>query len=243
VLLLALAAAGLLGVFALVANYVSDVDTQVGPKVSVLVLTKDAKQNEAISDTMMTEKLIPRRWAPKSALNRTQVIGLVAGSDLASGSILQEGMLVSAPQLSEGEREVAILVDASTGVAGKIDEKSRVDIIAAFPGDQNGDRPNRSIVVVAGARVLAVGSPRLKSNGGVQDGTAPADPTQVVPVTFALTKEQEVQVSYAQSFAQDVRLALVPPGEGDASRTLDETIFKGEDPNTGAKDQSCQADC
>ena len=46
VLLLALAAAGLLGVFALVANYVSDVDTRVGPKVSVLVLTKDAKKNE-----------------------------------------------------------------------------------------------------------------------------------------------------------------------------------------------------
>ena len=54
-LLLALAAAGLLGVFALVANYVSDVDTRVGPNVSVLVLTKDAKKNEAISDDMMTE--------------------------------------------------------------------------------------------------------------------------------------------------------------------------------------------
>ena len=34
-----------------------------------------------------------------------------------------------------------------------------------------------------------------------------------MPVTFALTKQQELQVSYAQSFAQDVRLALIPPGE------------------------------
>ena len=237
-LLLALAAAGLLGVFALVANYVSGVDTQVGPKVSVLVLTKDARANQAISDDMMSEKLIPRRWAPKSALNRGQVIGLVAGSDLASGSILQEGMLVPPPQLSQGEREVALLVDASTGVAGKIDDKSHVDIIAAYPGDQDGKRPDRSVVVVAGARVLAVGSPRLKSGGGdVQQ-----DPTQVVPVTFALTKEQEVRVSYAQSFAQDVRLALVPPGE-DADRTLDETIFKGEDPTTGERQQGCQDGC
>jgi pilus assembly protein CpaB len=243
VLLLALAAAGLLGVFALVANYVSDVDTQVGPKVSVLVLTKDAKKNEAISDNMMSEKLIPRRWAPRSALNRSQVIGLVAGSDLARNSILQEGMLVSPPQLAQNEREVAILVDASTGVAGKIEQDSKVDIIAAYPGDQNDSaKPNRSVVVVAGARVLAVGQPRLKSSGGVQDGNAQADPTQVVPVTFALTKEQELQVSYAQSFAQDVRLALVPPGE-DATRTLDETIFKGGDPNTGAKDEGCQGGC
>jgi flagella basal body P-ring formation protein FlgA len=112
VLLLALAAAGLLGVFALVANYVSDVDTRVGPKVSVLVLTKDAKKNEAISDDMMTEKQIPRRWAPKSALNRAQVVGLVAGSDLAANSILQEGMVVSPPQLAQNEREIALLVDA-----------------------------------------------------------------------------------------------------------------------------------
>jgi len=238
VLLLALAAAGLLGVFALVANYVSDVDTQVGPKVAVLVLTKDAKKNEAISDDMMVEKLVPRRWAPKSALNRAQVVGFVAGSDLARNSILQEGMLVSPPQLTQGEREVAILVDASTGVAGKIEQDSHVDVIAAYPGDQNSKRPSRSVVVVAGARVLNVGAPRLKSGGGdVQQ-----DPTQVVPVTFALTKDQELRVSYAQSFAQDVRLALVPPGE-DADRTLDETIFKGDDPTTGEKQQGCQDGC
>src|SRR5262249_17398389 len=151
-------------------------------------------------------------------------------------------MLVSPPQLSQGEREVAILVDASTGVAGQIDERSRVDIIAAYPGDQNADKPNRSVVVVAGARVLNVGQPRPKSGGGGQAGSAPADPTQVVPVTFALTKQQELQVSYAQSFAQDVRLALIAPGE-DATRTLDETIFKGADPDTGAKDQGCQDGC
>ena len=238
VLLLAIAAAGLLGVFVLVANYVSGVDTQVGPKVSVLELTKDAKKNEAITDDMVVEKLIPQRWAPRSALERTQIVGLIAGSDLARNSILQEGMLVSPPDLNEGEREVAILVDASTGVAGKIEEGSHVDVIAAYPGDQNGDKPNRSVVVVAGARVLNVGQPRLKSGGGdVQQ-----DPTQVVPVTFALTKQQELRVSYAQSFAQDVRLALIPPGE-DATRTLDETIFKGDDPASGEKDQGCQGGC
>jgi pilus assembly protein CpaB len=238
VLLLALAAAGLIGVFALVANYVSGVDTQVGPKVAVLVLNKDAKKNEAITDEMITEKLIPRRWAPKSALDRAQLVGFVAGSDLARNSILQEGMLITPPQLSQSEREVAILVDASTGVAGKIEEGSHVDVIAAFPGDQNGQKPNRSVVVVAGARVLAVGQPRLKTGGGdVQQ-----DPTQVVPVTFALTKDQELRVSYAQSFAQDVRLALIPPGE-DATRTLDQTIFKGADPKTGEKDEGCQGGC
>ena len=238
-LLLALAGAGLLGVFALVANYVSGVDTQVGPKVAVLELTKDAKKNEAITDDMLVVKQVPRRWVPRAALlDRSILVGNVAANDLPRGSILQEGMVTTPPDLEEGQREVAILVDASTGVAGKIEPGRTVDVIAAYPGDQSGKRPNRSIVVVAGARVLNVGQPRLKSGGG----DAQQDPTQVVPVTFALTKAQELKVSFAQSFAQDVRLALVPPGQ-DATRTLDETIFKGDDPKTGAKDEGCQGGC
>ena len=115
VLLLALAFAGLIGVFALVANYVSDVDTQVGPKITVLELTKPVEANEAINDEDVTDKLIPRRWAPKAALtDRNQLIGFVAGSKLEPNSILQEGMLVTPPEIHPGEREVAILVDAST---------------------------------------------------------------------------------------------------------------------------------
>src|SRR5690349_3717277 len=56
VLLLTLAVAGLLGVFVLVANYVSDVETQVGDKIVVLELSKPAKANEAIDDDMVTER-------------------------------------------------------------------------------------------------------------------------------------------------------------------------------------------
>jgi pilus assembly protein CpaB len=83
-------------------------------------------------------------------------------------------MVVTPPDLEQGQREVAILVDASTGVAGKIEPGRTVDVIAAYPGYQSGKRPNRSIVVVAGARVLNVGQPRLKSGGG----DAQQDPTQ-----------------------------------------------------------------
>jgi pilus assembly protein CpaB len=232
VLLLALAAAGLIGVFALVADYVSGVQTQVGPKVRVLELTRAAKANQAIDDSMVVEKLIPARWAPKAALqDRSQLVNEVAAADLAPNSILQDGMLASPPTLKPGEREVAILVDASTGVAGKIQPQSLVDVIADYPADQQTKRPNRTIAVVSGARVIAVGQPRLKGANGVQD--APRDPSQVVPVTFALDKRQELEVSHAESFAQDVRLALLPPGDS-TQRTLPETIFRGEDPVLGA---------
>src|SRR3954468_10218915 len=229
VLLLALAFAGLLGVFALVANYVAGVNTEVGPKIAVLELTKDVDANQVIEDDQVVEKLIPKRWAPKSALtDRNQLVNYVAGTKLTANSILEEGMLVSPPEIRPGEREVAILVDASTGVAGKITPDRLVDVIAAYPPDEQQKKPARTEVIVSGARVIAVGQPQLKGGNGVQD--AQRDPTQVVPVTFALDKRQELLVSHAETFASDVRLALLPPGDADTERTLGETVYRGQDP-------------
>jgi pilus assembly protein CpaB len=238
VLLLALAVAGLFGVFALVANYVSDIETEVGDKVVVFELTKPAKANEAISDDMVIERQVPKKWAPGAALppDRGRLVGVVAAADIERHSILQEGMLVTPPEIQQNQREVAILVDAATGVAGKIEPGRAVDVIASYaaePGDQDTrakPKPARSIVIVPGARVIAVGTPRQKPANTAQD--AQQDVQTVVPVTFALSKRQELRVAHAQVFAADVRLALLRPGDR-AERTLGETIFKGEDPKRG----------
>jgi pilus assembly protein CpaB len=231
VLLLALAFVGLIGVFALVAGYVSDVNKEVGPKERVLELTHDVPANQAIADSDVRDMVVPQKWAPKAALtDRSQLVGYVAASDLSAHSILQEGMIVTPPHLTAGEREESVLVDASTGVAGEITPGRFVDVIAAYPAVQQGttQRPARTEVVVPSARVLKVGQPQIKGGNGVQD--AQRDPTQVVPVTFALSKRQEILVAHAESFAADVRLALLPPGPPDTERTLGETIYRGEDP-------------
>jgi pilus assembly protein CpaB len=237
VLLLALAVAGLVGVFALVANYVSEVETQVGDKIVVLELTKPVKANEAITDDMVAERAVPKRWAPEAALrDRTRLVGVVAASDIEAKSVLQDGMLVTPPEISEGEREVAILVDAATGVAGKIEPGRTVDVIASYaavaadPGNDVKSEPARSIVIVPGAKVIAVGTPRQKPANNAAD--AQQDAATVLPVTFALSKKQELRVAHAQVFAADVRLALLRPGDR-PERTLDETIFRGEDPKSG----------
>jgi pilus assembly protein CpaB len=237
VLLLTLAVAGLVGVFVLVANYVSKIETQVGEKIVVLELTKPVKANEAISDDDVREVFVPKKWAPRAALkDRVGLLGYVAAADLAANSVLQEGMLTTPPELGQGQREVAILVDAATGVAGKIAPGRQVDVIASYAGEEGDEKakikakPNRSIVIVPGAKIIAVGQPREKPATPAQD--AEQDPGTVIPVTFALTKRQEVKVVHAQVFAADVRLALLRPGD-QPQRTLGETIFRGRDPKKG----------
>jgi pilus assembly protein CpaB len=212
IILLTLAALGLLGVFILVAGYVADVRAEVDPKVTVLALAKPAEKDKAISDDMIKTVELPKRWVPKTALrDRTRLIGQVASADIPQESILQEGMIGAPPELATGQREIAILVDAETGVAGKLSPGSIVDIVATFPGnDQTGVKPE-SNVVVAGARIIAVGQPALKGGRGVQEQAA--DPAQVVPVTFALKPKEALTVTYAESFATEVRLALLRPGE------------------------------
>jgi pilus assembly protein CpaB len=211
-LLLVLSGLGLLAVFVLIATYVADVRTEVDPKITLLSLKKPLKANESVPDDAVDEVTVPKRWAPKTALrNRAQLVGLVAGSDLPADSLLQKGMLIAPPDLSPGQREVAILVDAETGVAGKIGPGSVVDIVGTFQGDPDRGIKPKSTVVVPAARIIDVGQAQLTGGRGVQQ--AEADPKEVVPVTFALTPTQQLEVTEAESFADEVRLALRRPGD------------------------------
>jgi pilus assembly protein CpaB len=210
ILLLALSFLGLLGVFGLVASYVANVRQQVTPTVRVLQLTKSVGAHSGVEDDAVTETTVPRHWAPHNALSDpAQLVGLVTATDLPADTVLQQGMLVPPPRLAPGQREMAIDVDAETGVAGLLQPDDQVDIVAAYTGANQG--PDVTEVVVPGARVLEVGQPQVKGGQGVKEATA--DPQQVVPITFALTARQVLLVEHAETFASEVRLALLRPGE------------------------------
>jgi pilus assembly protein CpaB len=211
VLLLILSFLGLVAVFFLVSSYVADVRREVDPKVTVLALRTNAEPFKQITDGMIEEQEMPERYAPETALTeRGQIVGFQPKTQLTRGSILQEGMLAAPQQLEEGQRELAILVDAETGVAGKIQSGDYVDIIGTFQGEEEG-QPNQAEVVVPEARIIDVGETQVRG-GDEQQGT---DPSQVVPVTFALSPKEALQIQYAESFATEVRLALRRAGDAE----------------------------
>lgn len=209
-LLVVIAAAGLIGVFVLIAGYVRSVSKQVGPKVQVLELTAPLGSYQPVTPAMLGYVSLPAKWAPPSALrNADDAIGLVSQVNLPSGTELEQGMLGTPPSLSAGQEEIAILVDAETGVAGEITPGAVVSIIATYAGSQASKNSARVIVPVA--RVLGVGEPTT-AGGSASGSSGATSEDSVVPVTFALTQQQVLAVSYAETFAQKVRLALVAPG-------------------------------
>lgn len=210
VLLLVVAAVGAIGVFVAVLSYVASVREQVNPTTVAMRLKRDVDPQATITRDAYDIVEIPQRWAPRRALlTEEELAGQVAVAKLPRGAFLQRGMIEDEPQLAPGQRELAILVDAETGVAGKVGPGSIVDIAATFGGDNQDEKPE-SQIVVNNARVIAVGQPRVKG-GDVRNQEA--DPTQVVPITFALSVRETLILTYAESFAKEVRLALTRKGD------------------------------
>ncbi|MEE1817166.1 Flp pilus assembly protein CpaB [Streptomyces sp. SP18ES09] len=207
VILLLLSVLCALGAFAGVLAVISDVNSKVGPETTAYRLKGDVAPYKPLSAQQFEKITMPKRWLSATAVtDLRQIEGKIAVTTLKAGSLLQTDMIVERPRLKPGEQEIAIMIDAATGVAGKIYTGSTVNIYATFSGEKKG-APDQSRMIVAGARVLDVGrlTPAAESND--RAGRA----TSTVPITFALSTLDTQRVAYAESFAAHVRLALVAP--------------------------------
>ncbi|MDQ0992787.1 Flp pilus assembly protein CpaB [Streptomyces sp. V3I7] len=218
VILLVLSVLCALGAFAGVLSVIDDVKSEVGPEVTAYRVGSDDVAPYQKLDAGQFERVrMPRRWlSPNAVTDLRQIQGKIAVTTLRKGSLLQTDMIVARPALQAGQQEVAIMIDAATGVAGKITPGARVNVYATFEGRRQGD-PDQSRIIVTNARVIDVGKPTQESDNRTQR------PTDVAPITFALSTVDAQRLTYAESFAQRVRLALVAPGSETAVPDKDRT--------------------
>ncbi|GAA4964216.1 pilus assembly protein CpaB [Streptomyces caelestis] len=209
VILLLLSVLCALGAFAGVLSVISDVESKVGPEVTAYRLKTNVAPYTPLSTGQFEKIEMPERWLSKNAVtDLDEIRGKIAVTDLREGSLLQSDMIVNQPALRPGQQEVAIMIDAATGVAGKITPGSSVNVYATFEGEREGD-PDQSRIIVTNARVLDVGRlTALRPDENDRD----REPTDAVPITFALSAGDAQRITYAESFARRVRLALVAPG-------------------------------
>ncbi|MDK1343349.1 Flp pilus assembly protein CpaB [Streptomyces sp. 378] len=226
VILLLLSVICALGAFAGVLSVISDVKSKVGPEVTAYRLTSDVPPYTTLSTGQFEEITMPERWLSDNAVTDLREIqGKIAVTTLRAGSLLQSDMIVRRPALQPGQQEVAIMIDAATGVAGKITPGASVNVYATFEGAREGD-PDQSKIIVTNAKVLDVGEfTPLKPD----EGNRTQQPTDAVPITFALSALDAQRITYAESFAKRVRLALVAPGSDTTVPERDRTYELAKD--------------
>ncbi|WP_269853521.1 Flp pilus assembly protein CpaB [Streptomyces sp. RPT161] len=221
VILLVLSGLCALTAFFGVLALVNDVDSKVGPEAFAYELRQDVAAYSTLTADQFDRVSMPQRWLPPTAVTDLNAInGKIAATGLAKGSLLQRDMLSDQPQLKSGEQEIAIMVDAETGVAGEIHAGNTVNIFATFPASGQ-NQHNESRIIVAGARVLKIGSQTPINKTSDQPDARRS--TQAVPITFALDTEDAQRVAYAEAFATHVRLALVAPGSDSSIPSADRT--------------------
>ncbi|WP_225847673.1 Flp pilus assembly protein CpaB [Streptomyces sp. HPF1205] len=195
--------------FAGVVAVVSDARSQVGQKVTAYELSADVPAYSRLDSSDVHRISVPKRWLPDTAVRDLDTLqDKIAAVPLKKGSLLQSDMVADRPELKPGQMEIAIMIDAETGVAGKITPGARVNIFATFEPRKDTD-PEISKIIVADAQVLDVG--QIKAFDKSEDAQRVS--TQGVPITFALSAQDAQRVAYAESFARHVRLALVAPGD------------------------------
>ena len=223
VLLLVIAGIGGILVFTLISGYVDDVRKDVEPKTEVLVLTRAVPELQPIPPDAVRTRSVPAKWVGAQALRDPSEIGtLVPSTELPAGVELQRGMLIEPSELEEGQQEVSILINADTGVAGKLRSGDSVDVLATFPPDENTNSPASARTIIRRARIITVGVPRAATRPG-SGGQAqnPEDQQVLVPVTFALRPTLALRLTYAETFASEIRLSLIR--RGDEGRKLPAT--------------------
>jgi pilus assembly protein CpaB len=215
VLFILLAGLGALVVFFMVARYVGSVNSQVAPLVTVYKAAKNIPAYRELGPQNVVAVEMPERYVPPQALREgTELAGQRVGFNVAEGTLIGADMLLPPSDLNANEREIAIEVDAVTGIAGRVASGDFVDIYAVFADAEGGG--GNSQVLVQNVRVVSVGGRMTRSKETGEGALREAD---VLPVTVALEPDDALKVTYADSFATAVRLVGLPPGIQTENRT------------------------
>lgn len=202
---------GAIAVFFAVVSYVNDVESQVGNRVPGYVVKTKVKPYQPVTPDDVEQVMIPERWLPEGAItDLNDLVGQVTATRLGEGTLLQQASVVPEPSLEGGQREIAILVDAETGVAGKVSPGDHVDVWATFDESITGVGP-RTKVIAQDLLIIDVGL-QVRRERENESGGVSAD--EAVPVTFATAEGQVKALTFAEAFATQTRLVLRPPGDG-----------------------------
>lgn len=207
--LIIIAVLGAIGVFAGVSSYVSNVNTQVGSKVTVLALKKSRSAFAVIRQSDLKTVEVPKRWVgARSITDPSEVVGHKLAVSVSAGATLTSDLLVAPTDQTQHQRFITIKVDSVTGGANNLRAGDSVDAYAVY-SDVEG-LPKQVRVLVHDVKVISVSSPQSEQGSSNSKGSGNS-PANYIAVTLALTAEDSMAVTYASAFAADLRVVKLPP--------------------------------
>ena len=213
VLLMVLAVVAALVVFVGLASYVAQVNSKVGATMTVYRASKALPAYSQLKVSELEPVSVPKRWAaPTSVTDTADLEGRKVGFNVKAGTFITSDMLVPPSELSPTEREIAINVDAVTGVAGRVQPGDFVDIYAVFSDVPGLAKQVRTLV--RNVRVVSVGGQQTVQQRDDDDRGGRGE-AEVVPVSLALEPNNALAVTYAGAFAKEVRLVKLPSGNSE----------------------------
>lgn len=222
-------------VLVVVTAYVRSVSTQVGPLTTVYAAREQIEAYTPLGPDNLEPVELPQRWSsPTARLELASLEGRRLSFPIEPGTVVTSDMLIPPSDLSPTEREIGINVDAVTGVAGRVRPGDRVDVYSVF-ADVPG-LAKQVQVLVRDVRVISVGG----SQSVLAENDDGLTRSQELTVTLALEPDDSLAVTYANAFAQEVRLVALPTDRGvdrggeqdrfDAGNLGGEAITEGTDP-------------
>lgn len=164
----------------LVSSWVSEVEEKAqkryGTQVLVVKAKQDIKENENITEQMITLEAIPKTFlepnaisferrsddpdtqmSVKSLANTVAIVPIKKGEQISFNKITEPGVRMGlASQVTPGRRAIAIKVEEETAVSRLIKPGDRIDLIAVI--DRGGGRENRiARTLLQDVVVLSVG--------------------------------------------------------------------------------------
>lgn len=186
-------------------SYVGSVNSKVAPTTTIYQAARAIDSHSIIEEEDLRAATVPERWvSPQAVRDPEMLIGRRVSFNVAEGTFVGSDMLLPASSLNENEREIALTVDAKTGLAGRIRSGDLVDVYAVFGEDGSGS----SKVLVRDVRVVSVRGVETRSQ---QSSSNNLEEREVIPVTLALQPNDALAVTYADAFAASVRLVGLPP--------------------------------
>lgn len=195
----------------------SEVESQVGQLVPVVVTRTEVQPGAKLKAGQLAVRRVPERFAPRDALAAPeQVVGQRTNGGLAPGGYVTAGVLSAAASDDEhasgmpirrGERSVDVAVAGGEALTDA-PPGSRVDVIVTTES-RSGSGGGRTYLALQDVELLGARAADSTADTG---GDGPAAHATTI-ATLRVTLREAVYLTAAQSFAREIRLLARSPGD------------------------------